>query len=135
MEGEHFWFERHLTPIPSISGGIEFVIEAVRDITDQRLLEREKLERMKLEGIVEMAGTAAHELNTPLFAALGTAQLLQDEITSTEGKEDLEMIIRNLQKIAGLTRKMTQVTGFESSEYVGDTKLVKIKTEPRNNFV
>jgi len=131
VEGEHFWFERHLTPIPSISGGIEFVIEAVRDITDQRLLEREKLERMKLEGIVEMAGTAAHELNTPLFAALGTAQLLQDEITSTEGKEDLEMIIRNLQKIAGLTRKMTQVTGFESSEYVGDTKLVKIKTEPR----
>ena len=127
-EDGRLWFERHLTPILSVQGDIEFVIEAVRDITDQKLLEQEKMERVKLEGIVEMAGTAAHELNTPLFAALGTAQLLQDEITSKEGAEDLEMIIRNLQQMGDLTRKMTAVTGFESERYVGKTKIVALKS-------
>lgn len=122
------WFERHLTPIVGDDGNTEFIIEAVRDITDQRLLEKEKMEKMKLQGVIEMAGTAAHQLNSPLFAALGTAQLLADDLTDHQHREELEMITRNLKKIAELTREMTTVTGFESSEYVGQTRLVKIKT-------
>ncbi|WP_163337554.1 GAF domain-containing protein [Desulfopila sp. IMCC35008] len=122
------WFERHLTPIVSDEGNIEFIIEAVRDITDQRLLEMEKMEKMKLQGVIEMAGTAAHQLNSPLFAALGTAQLLADDLTDQQSRDDLDLIIRNLKQIAELTREMTIVTGFESSEYVGETRLVKIKT-------
>jgi PAS domain S-box-containing protein len=127
MENGTQWIERHLTPILGAEGKIECVIEVVRDVTDQKMLEQEKMERMKLEGIVEMAGTAAHELNTPLFAALGTAELLEDEITSADGKEGLAMIIRNLRLMGELTRKMTAVTGFESRQYVGDTQIVSLK--------
>lgn len=122
------WYERHLTPIHGVDGKVDFVIEAVRDITDQQLLEQEKLERVKLEGVVEMAGTAAHELNSPLFAALGTAQLLRDDLTSEEMIEEMDMIIRNMKKMGELTRKMTEATGFESREYVGDTKIVSLKS-------
>lgn len=123
------WFERHLTPVIDERGEVEFVIEAVRDITDQKLLEQEKMERMKLQGVIEMAGTAAHELNTPLFAALGTAQLLKDDIESGEAAADLDMIIRNLKNIADLTREMTSVTGFTSKQYVGETRMVELKSE------
>ena len=130
-DGRIQWFERHLTPITEDEGEIRFVIEAVRDITDQRLLEKEKMEKMKLQGVVEMAGTAAHELNSPLFAALGTAQLLRDDLPTEEMLNEMDMIIRNMKKMAKLTREMTTVTGFESREYVGDTKLVKLKTDPR----
>ena len=122
------WYERHLTPIHGADGKVDFVIEAVRDITDQQLLEQEKMERMKLEGVVEMAGTAAHELNSPLFAALGTAQLLRDDLSSEEMIEEMDMIIRNMKKMSELTREMTDVTGFESREYVGDTKIVSLKS-------
>ena len=121
------WFERHLTPIIDDNGEVEFVIEAVRDITDQKLLEQEKMERMKLKGVIEMAGTAAHQLNTPLFAALGSAQLLKDDLESEDLVEDLEMIIRNLKNIADLTREMTAVTGFTSQKYVGDARIVELK--------
>lgn len=123
------WFERHITPIVNDSNAVEFVIEAVRDITDQRLLEREKMERMKLQGVIEMAGTAAHQLNSPLFAALGTAQLLLDDLTEQEQRDDLELIIRNLKILSGLTREMTEVTGFESREYVGETRIVQLKSD------
>ncbi|BHH84779.1 GAF domain-containing protein [Desulforhopalus sp. 52FAK] len=122
------WYERHLTPIMGADNKVDFVIEAVRDITDQQLLEQEKMERMKLEGVVEMAGTAAHELNSPLFAALGTAQLLRDDLSSDEMIEEMDMIIRNMKKMGELTRAMTEATGFETQEYVGDTKIVSLKS-------
>lgn len=120
------WFERHLTPVLDDRGEVEFVIEVVRDITDQKLLEQEKLERMKLQGVIEMAGTAAHELNSPLFAALGSAQLLRDDLAESESILEVNVIIRNLQKIAAITRKMTTATGFESKQYVGSTAILEL---------
>jgi PAS domain S-box-containing protein len=128
-EGGPKWFERHLAPILDNEGKVSFVVEAVRDITDQKLLEQEKMERMKLQGVIEMAGTAAHELNSPLFAALGTAQLLRDDLPTREMVAEMDMIIRNMKNMSDLTRKMTAVTGFETKDYVGETKIVSIKTE------
>ena len=87
--------------------------------------------RMKLEGVIEMAGTAAHNLNSPLFAALGTAQLLRDDLESAELLGELDTIIRNLQRMAQLTKEMTAATGFESRTYVGDTKIVDLKSDDR----
>jgi len=30
--------------------------------------------------VIEMAGAVAHEINSPLFAALGTAQMLEGDL-------------------------------------------------------
>jgi two-component system NtrC family sensor kinase len=122
-------FERHFAPILDENGQVEFVIEAVRDITSEKLLKKEQLEKMKLQGVIEMAGTAAHELNSPLFAALGTAQLLRDDLGTAEMIEEMDVIIRNMKKMADLTREMTTVTGFEAREYVGETKIVKLTSD------
>ncbi len=122
------WYERYLAPIHGENGEVDFVIEAVRDITSEKLLAKEQMEKMKLRGVIEMAGTAAHELNTPLFAALGTAQLLRDDLLTEETIEEMDTIIRNMKKMAELTREMTSVTGFEAAEYVGETKIVKLKS-------
>lgn len=56
-------------------GKTDFIIGAIRDVTDHVRLQEEQLARERLQGVLEMAGAAAHELNSPLFAALGTAQL------------------------------------------------------------
>lgn len=125
-DGKEQWLERSLAPIFDAQGRVEFVIEAVRDITASHQLEQEKLERMKLEGVLEMAGTAAHELNSPLFAALGTAQLMREDLNSREMIEDMEMIIRNLKQMAKLTKKMTAMTGFETKDYVGKAKIIEL---------
>jgi PAS domain S-box-containing protein len=123
------WFEHHLSPLVDEKGKVCFIIEAVRDITDQKLLEQEKMARMKLEGVIEMAGTAAHELNSPLFAALGTAQLLKDDLEKPAMKEEMETIIRNMKTMGDLIREMTAVTGFETRKYVGETRIVTLKKE------
>ncbi|HFQ88532.1 MAG TPA: PAS sensor protein, partial [Desulfobulbus sp.] len=98
--------------------------EIIRDITAQRKLEKERMERVKLQGVVEMAGAVAHEINSPLFAALGTAQLLEEDAADAEVARDLATIVRNLKAISQLTRKMTSMTGFKSRHYIGDTRIV-----------
>ncbi|WP_035274354.1 GAF domain-containing protein [Desulfogranum japonicum] len=128
-EGEAGWLERHLTPIIGEHGQVDFVVEAVNDITDQVKLEQEHSRRMKLQGVIEMAGTAAHELNTPLFAALGTAQLLREDLEEPDMIEEMDLIISNMKKMGELTRKMVDLTGYSSSEYVGDTRIINLQKE------
>lgn len=123
------WFALSATPMLADDGLVEFVIVEARDITTAQLLEQEKMARVKLEGILEMAGTVAHELNSPLFAALGTAQLLEEDLVEEEMREDMAMIIRNMQAMAALTKKMTTMTGFQSRDYVGDTRIIDFSLE------
>ncbi|KAB2887703.1 MAG: GAF domain-containing protein [Desulfobulbaceae bacterium] len=120
------WLERTATPMIDESGEVEFVIEVIRDLTAQRLLEAEQVERSKLEGVVEMAGAVAHEINTPLFAALGTAQILEADLAGTAEEEDIRTVIRNLKSISELTAKMTAMTGYSSRDYVGETRIVSL---------
>jgi two-component system, NtrC family, sensor kinase len=125
-DGREKWLERSLSPMFNTKNETEFVIEAIRDITDRYQLEQEKMKRTKLEGVVQMAGTVAHELNSPLFAALGAAQLLRDELESKEMLEDMDMIIRNIKTMSELIKKMNSMTGFKTKNYVGDTKIIEI---------
>jgi PAS domain S-box-containing protein len=125
-DGIH-WFERTASPMFDDKGTVEFVIEIIRDITTKRKLEKERMERVKLQGVVDLAGTVAHEINTPLFAALGTAQILEEDIENEAMVSDVAMIIRNLKSISELTTKMTAMTGFERKDYVGEASIVEFK--------
>ena len=83
-----------------------------------------------------MAGAAAHELNSPLFAALGTAQLALAETEA--GKtlyNDLETIVKNLKLVTELTRKMSNITHYESKDYAGDIKIVDIHKSSNIKFL
>ena len=127
LKDETHWFERTSSPMMDKDGEVEYVIEVIRDITAQKQLEDEQMNRVKLEGVIEMAGTVAHEINSPLFAALGTAQLLQDDCDDEQIIREIEVIVRNLQDISKLTKKMTTMTSFETKSYVGDTTIVDLQ--------
>lgn len=120
------WVERSATPMHGEDGRVDYVIEVIRDITASRQLEAEKMERCKLEGVIELAGTVAHEINTPLFAALGTAQLMEEDFEDREQLAGMQTIVRNLQAIKTLTGKMTSMTGFSQREYVGSTRIIDL---------
>jgi len=124
-DGLH-WYERTATPLPNAAGEVEYVIEIIHDITAERRLKSAEAERVKLAGVIELAGTVAHEINSPLFVALGTAQLLQEDV-GVEEKEAVAIIVRNLKAIAELTAKMTRMTGYRSRDYAGGTRIVDLE--------
>jgi PAS domain S-box-containing protein len=125
--------EKHLeemaTPVSVFgkTGETDFIIVTIRDVTTHVRLREEHRKKERLQGVLEMAGAVAHELNTPVFSALGTAQLLLDDLDEPEVRGDLKTIIRNLNTMSELTRKMTQITKYEAKDYVGDVKIVDIQ--------
>ena len=123
------FFEERATPVSAFGkkGGTDFIILTIRDVTDHIQLREEHKRKERLQGVLEMAGAAAHELNTPIFSALGTAQLVMDDLDDSPMQEDLETIIRNLNLMSELTQKMTRITKYEAKEYVGDVKIVDIQ--------
>jgi PAS domain S-box-containing protein len=127
IDGTAHWIERTAYPMFDKNDNIEFVIEIIRDVTAKKQFEDEQIERVKLQGVVDLAGTVAHEINSPLFAALGAAQLMEDDLKEEEQIQDVQMIIRNLKSISELTSKMTAMTGFEGKEYVGGANIVEFK--------
>lgn len=122
------YLEEMATPVSAFGEKSEtgFVILTIRDVSAHIQLKEEHRSKERLQGVLEMAGAASHELNTPVFSALGTAQLVLDDLEDEMLKDDLKTIIKNLNQVSELTRKMTKITRYESMDYVGDTKIVDI---------
>ena len=93
------------------------------------LRNRERMrEKEKIDEIAALAGGLAHEMNTPLFTAIGTIQLVQDEIDA-EGPiyNDLQTTLRNLKQIKNLVKKIAAIRQVEMKEYVNDTLIIDIE--------
>jgi len=123
------YMEERAIPVSAFGkkGITDFIIITIRDVTAHIQLREEHRTKERLKGVLEMAGAAAHELNSPVFAALGTAQLVLDDLVEPQLKDDLKTIIRNLNAVSELTQKMTRITRYEAKEYVGDVKIVDIR--------
>jgi len=105
---------------------LEIILFNVVAIVMGILSDREKVrEREKQESILAMAGTIAHELNTPLQVILGGSQLLQDDFEpeSTTHRE-LQDIINNTRTIQEAINKISQLDQFVLKQYAGDTKII-----------
>ena len=83
------------------------------DTTDRKRAEEEKVEleqkahlASRLASVGEMASGIAHEINNPLTAVIGFAQLLMDTDLPEEIKEDLVIINKEAQRAAGVARNL-----------------------------
>jgi two-component system sensor histidine kinase HydH len=93
------------------------------------LRNREKtIEKEKRKAIMAMASTVAHEINTPLFSAIGTSQLMQDEFNpDSDHHNDLQLIIRNLKEIKQMVKKIATIENPEMKTYVGNSVIIDLK--------
>jgi len=99
-----------------VAAGVGFLRD--RELTRQR---------EKRKAIAAMAGAVAHEMNTPLFAALGTAQLLQEDFEEGTGPHtDLTQIIASLQQVKGLVRQIATIEDVVVKSYVGREEIMDI---------
>ena len=114
-------------PVVGDNGETEYIIEALKDVTDRIRMEEIKRSHEKLSAVVELASAVAHELNTPMFAVLGNAQLLKRRLQKDDrARQEVEAIIRNVKKTNGLIKEMTRITEYRTKDYVGGEKLLDI---------
>ncbi len=83
------------------------VITVVQDVTEQRRLEHELLQSMKMDAVGQLAGGVAHDFNNLLAGIIGYAELLEHDATnSAEVREDAIAIRRTAARGADLARSL-----------------------------
>lgn len=88
--------------------------------------------REKLESVKALAATVGHEINSPLFVAMGNVELLQDDFEEeSETYGELEGIRTNLKEIKGLVKKISLIEEVVTRDYDGTTRIVDLgKSSP-----
>jgi len=87
----------HVTVSP-LAEGDEFCVHVVRDVTDERGLQRQLAQAEKLAAIGQMLSGVAHELNNPLTTIIGFSELLQDANVGEPMRSDLQRIYRQAKR-------------------------------------
>lgn len=101
-------------------------------ITTGFLQDRQKTRaREKLESIKALAGTVAHEMNSPLFVASGNLELLQDDFDQdSEPFQNIESIKKNMNEMRILIKKISQIEDVVTKDYYGTSKIVDLDKSP-----
>jgi len=78
--------------------------------------------------VAELAGAAAHELNQPLTAIQGYAELMQKKAEpESPTARGAAVILRESERMAEIVRKIGRITRYETKHYVGGTKIIDLE--------
>ncbi len=103
------------------------LVRAVRYAIERKRTEQERLEREKLQGILEIAGAVCHELNQPLQAIFGYYDLLMMDMSKDNPLcGDIKEIKVQVDRMAGITKKLMRITRYETRDYIEGRKIVDI---------
>ena len=90
-------------------------------------LEAERLQRERLEGVIEMAGAACHELNQPLQTLFGYSHLLSEDLPKDSLLlEQIEKIKKAIEQMGQITHKIMHITRYETKDYIEGSKIIDI---------
>jgi len=105
--------------IPVIIGNQECLIESFIDIRDQKNSESDRLQREKLQGVIELAGAVCHEMNQPMQAVSGHADLLMLEVTPDDRvHRRVSTIAEQVTRMGEITKKLMSITHYKTKDYL-----------------
>ena len=93
----------------------------------RRQLEEERLQRERLEGVLEIAGAACHELNQPLQTLFGYSHLLLKHLPEDSPLfGEIKEIKKSIVQLGNITNKIMHITRYETKEYIEGSKIIDI---------
>jgi len=126
-DGQTLYSEITAYPLKDVSGQVTRIIHLTRDITQRKRLEFQLREREKLNGILELAGGASHEMNQPLTVIItGLERLIKRLSPGSEIHEFARLILDHARRLTELSRKLASITRYASKEYVGGTRILDL---------
>lgn len=106
-------------------GGQPAVLVSVRDITQRRQLEAERLRAERLQGVLAATATAAHEINNPLAIIKANAQFLKEQLPPAMSVQQvLDEISAACDRILDAVGKMSHLRDAVLKPYAGGPDLM-----------
>lgn len=120
--------ELSLTLFRNSSDEISGILCIARDLTLQKRLEQEKLEKERVVTLAQTMATVNHEINNPLTPILGNTQLLlQSEAhLSADVRAKLTTILENAKRIASTVQKLSNLSQPILTGYYGGEKMIHL---------
>lgn len=100
-------FSVNLSPMRSPLGEVNSLVAVMTDITDVAMLQAKLMHTEKMAAVGQLVSGVAHEVNNPLTAIMGFADLLIDNPElSSEVREDLKVIVHEAQRTREIVRNL-----------------------------
>ena len=93
-------------------------------------LQAQLLEEQQKTAVLQMAGGVAHNFNQPLTVLSANLQMLKKQLDvagmmkGQDVPDQIEMMEQSLKRITNLTRQLSNLTRFSTSEYPGEQKIL-----------
>lgn len=90
--------------------------------------EGECLERGRLQGVLEMAGAVCHELNQPVMAISGYADIIAMKVSEEDPlQEKVAKMKDQAMRVGTITRKLMKIVKYKTKDYVNGEKIIDIE--------
>ena len=124
--GEGKFLRLHAAVVRS-DGGTRQINCVMDDVTERIKTIREKTNRDKFQGVLEMAGGVAHRINQPLTIVNNIINEAFVELKSGDRLYDSLVKMRTqIQKLNDITKKVGNIKKYEAIDYVAGVKIVDI---------
>lgn len=109
-------------------GDIQGLLFVGQDLSAQKQLEKELLEKERLTAITQSFATINHEINNPLTPILGNIQLIrkEDNLLSDDHIKKLEIIESNVRKISDIVQKFNGISKPIEKTYYENSNIFEI---------
>jgi PAS domain S-box-containing protein len=102
------------------------LITVIRDITERKLAEEELIRSEKLAGIGTLASGIAHEINNPLAAILGYAEIIQYQENPELMKEFAKQIVYSAERAADIILWLSKYSREAKETLISDVDLNQV---------
>ena len=99
-------------------------IVILADISQLELAHQERMEKEKLQGVLEMAGAVCHEINQPLQTIFGYMELFMEP--ENISPKTLIQVKEQADRIGDITRQLAKITRYKTKTYPGNTTIMDI---------
>jgi PAS domain S-box-containing protein len=122
-----------IAPLTDAQGRFSGSVTVLSDLTEKNRAARDRMQKEKLQGVLETTGAVCHELNQPLQSLSGYTEIMMAKTEQSELRALLDKIMTQIERMRDITDKLQGVTRYEATEYAGNTRIIDIHKASESN--